>query len=91
MACQHKHVTKTSGKGTEKEWMATCIDCGAPLGSNVGGYYVLEEHEPIKTDFGPNGPQPGTVAYTAFLMAQLMPPAENDLPDDYWDQWKEEN
>ena len=39
----------------------------------------------IKTDFGPNGPQPGTAAYTAFIMAQLFPPDENDLPDDYWD------
>jgi len=44
----------------------------------------------IKTDFGPNGPQPGTAAYTAFIMAQLYPPEENDLPDDYWDDFKEE-
>ncbi len=41
------------------------------------------------TDFGSNGPRPGTAAYTAFLMAQLFPPEESDLPDDYWDNFKE--
>ena len=45
---------------------------------------------PSEFDFGPNGPQPGTAAYTAFVMAKLFPPDENDLPDDYWDDFKEE-
>jgi hypothetical protein len=44
----------------------------------------------IKTDFGENGPQPGTAAYTAFIMAQLYPPGADGLPDDYWDTFKEE-
>lgn len=88
--CEHKHVTKTSGHGTDPEWVAVCIDCGAPLGKKYDEYYALPE-KPIKTDFGPNGPQPGTAAYTAFLMAQLYPTNEEDgIYDGFWDDWKEE-
>lgn len=79
MKCEHRHVTKTGSGCTEPAWMATCRDCGAPLGQKDGEYYLLPEH----------GPQPGTYAYTAFIMAQLEPPSENDLPDDFWDNWKE--
>jgi hypothetical protein len=52
----------------------------------VGGPHDLA----LKTDFGPNGPHPGTVAYTAFMMAQLCPPEEIGQPDDFWDDWKED-
>ena len=47
---------------------------------------TYDESEPIRTDFGPNGPQPGTAAYTAFIMAQLYP----DEPDGFWDDFKED-
>ena len=44
----------------------------------------------INTDFGPNGPQPGTAAYTSFIMAQLFPTNEEDgLYDGFWDDWKD--
>ncbi len=42
--------------------------------------------EELKVDFGPDGPQPGTVAYTAFIMAQLCPQEDPD----FWDDWKDE-
>lgn len=33
------------------------------------------------------GPEPGTYAYTAMLMAQIMPVDEDP---DFWDRWKDE-
>lgn len=80
MTCQHKHVSKLSGGGSEPEWVAVCKDCGAPLGSNVGGYYVLPEHEPAL-------PPPGSWASVARLMAQTDPV---DGDPDFWDRWKDE-
>lgn len=51
----------------------------------------LETDSGIKTDFGPNGPQPGTVAYSAFILAKLFPPNEEEgIDPDFWDRWKDE-
>lgn len=45
----------------------------------------------LKTDFGPTGPQPGTAAYTAFVMAQIFPTNEEEgIYDGFWDDFKEE-
>lgn len=41
--CQHTHVIKLSGGGSEPEWIAVCNDCGVPLGQNEQGYYALPE------------------------------------------------
>lgn len=79
MTCQHKHVIKTSGGGTEPAWVATCTDCGAPLGKNEQGYYALPEQAPQ--------PPPGSWAAVARLMAQTSP-VEDD--PDFWDRWKDE-
>jgi hypothetical protein len=54
--------------------------------------YEPAQDEPLpelKTDFGPDGPQPGTLAYTAFLMAQLDPGGDTGDPD-FWDDWKDD-
>lgn len=50
----------------------------------------LTENDLRLPDFGPDGPQPGTAAYTAWVMHALFPPEENGLPDDYWDDFKED-
>jgi len=73
-----------SGHGTEPEWVAVCMDCGAPLGKNEQGYYALPESKPV------NVPPPGTWASVAFLMAQTCPPEEEGLDPDFWDRWKDE-
>ena len=52
----------------------------------VDGPHTLD----VKTDFGPNGPKPGTYAYTAMLMHQLCPPDEIGESPDFWDTWKDE-
>ena len=45
----------------------------------------------LKTDFGPDGPQPGSVAYTAFLMSQMFPTNEEEgIYDGFWDDWKDQ-
>ncbi len=62
-----------------------CLAMGYPPECELGElvHTVKMELTPIKTDFGPDGPQPGTYAYTAFLMAQLY-------PEEDWDAWKDE-
>jgi hypothetical protein len=78
--CEHRHVTKLTGKGTEPEWVAVCVDCGAPLGQNEQGYYALPEHEPKPS----HEPPPGSWAAVARIMAQ------GDDSGFDWDAWKDE-
>jgi hypothetical protein len=75
--CEHKHVTQTSGHGTEPAWVAVCLDCGAPLGKSEQGYYALPEHDPVQ-------PPPGSWASVARICAQ------GDDSGFDWDAWKDE-
>jgi hypothetical protein len=48
------------------------------------------DFDDLVTDFGPDGPQPGTAAYSAFILAQMFPENDDDIPEGFWDDWKDQ-